>query len=65
MARCAELTLLRSQEPCGLKQIDCLRAIRDGMMCRMSPTRILIRTYKFRTANTNLCQLRIFVSRNL
>ena len=64
MASCAELTWLRNQEPSGLKQIDCLHAISDGMMCRMSSTWILIRTYKLRTANKYLPSLRISICRN-
>jgi hypothetical protein len=64
MGSCAELTWLRNQEPCGLKQIDCLHAISDGMMCRLSLTWILIRTYKLRTSNKYLPPLRISVCRN-
>jgi hypothetical protein len=64
MASCAELTWLRNQEPSGLKQIDRLSAISEGMMCRMSSTWILIRAYKLRTANKYLPPLSISVCRN-
>jgi hypothetical protein len=58
------LTGLQSQEASGMKQRLSACCQWRNYWCRMSPERILIRTYRFRTASKTLPPLRIFVSWN-